>query len=138
MTTSEPGGTPTYSSTDAAGRRLQDAERQLLGELGITASSPRVPLADPRLVARVLETGTGDPLVLVHGSGMSSPTWGPLLAALQDRRGSAFDLAGFGLSDPYDWGGRPLREHAVAQMGSMLDALELVRATIVGTSLGAV
>jgi pimeloyl-ACP methyl ester carboxylesterase len=49
-----------------------------------------------RLVARALETGTGDPLVLVHGSGM---LWGPLLAALQDRRVSAFDLAGFGLSD---------------------------------------
>jgi pimeloyl-ACP methyl ester carboxylesterase len=68
---------------------------------------------------------------------MSAPTWTPLLAELRDRRVHAVDLPGFGLSDPLDYTGRTLRRHAVAQVGSMLDALGLERARIVGTSLGA-
>jgi pimeloyl-ACP methyl ester carboxylesterase len=113
------------------------AERALLDEYGIPARSRRLPLADPILCARVLETGAGDDVVLFHGSGMSAPTWAPLLAQLQDRRVHAFDLPGFGLSDPHDYTGRSLRRHAVAQVGSMLDALGLERAALVGTSLGA-
>ena len=114
----------------------QDAERRLLAEYGVEAESRRLRLADPALDVRVLECGGGDPLVLVHGSGMSAPTWAPLLAHLRDRRVYAVDLPGFGLSDPYDYSGRPLREHAVAQLTSLLDALELERVPIAGTSLG--
>ena len=118
-------------------RGFEEAERRLLDEYGVAATSRRLPLEDPRLTARVLETGEGEPLLLLHGSGMSAPTWAPLLPHLQDRRIHAFDLPGFGLSDPHDYSGRSLRRHAVAQIGSMLDALGLERATVAGTSLGA-
>lgn len=46
------------------------------------------------------------------------------------------DLPGFGLSDTFDYGGRSLREHAVAQLTSLLDALQIKCAPVVGTSLG--
>jgi pimeloyl-ACP methyl ester carboxylesterase len=115
---------------------FQDAERALLAEYGVEASSRHLRLADPALAVRVLECGAGDPLVLVHGSGMSAPTWVPMLAHLGDRRVHAVDLPGFGLSDPLDYSGRPLREHAVAQLASLLDALELERVPVAGTSLG--
>ncbi|HEX8157897.1 MAG TPA: alpha/beta hydrolase [Solirubrobacteraceae bacterium] len=95
-----------------------------------------MPLADPPLAVRVLEVGEGPPLLLVHGSGMSASTWAPLMAHLPGHRLIALDLPGFGLSDPHDYGGRSLREHAVAQLTSLLDALELERAAVVGTSLG--
>ena len=68
---------------------------------------------------------------------MSAPTWVPMLAHLGGRRVHSVDLPGFGLSDPLDYSGRTLRGHAVAQLGSLLDALELEQATIAGTSLGA-
>jgi pimeloyl-ACP methyl ester carboxylesterase len=134
--------TATYispSASDGAGaaRELERAERALLDEYGVEARSRRLLLADPALCVRVLETGAGEPLVLLHGSGMSAPTWAPMLPHLQDRRIHAFDLPGFGLSDPHDYAGRSLRRHAVAQVGSMLDALELESATLAGTSLGA-
>jgi pimeloyl-ACP methyl ester carboxylesterase len=120
-----------------ASTAFEAAERRVLDEHGISATSRTLRLADPALDARVLETGAGEPLLLLHGSGMSAPTWAPMLAHLQDRRVHAFDLPGFGLSDPYDYSGRSLRRHAVAQIGSMLDALGLERAAIAGTSLGA-
>src|SRR5690349_16010767 len=89
-------------------RAYQQAERALLDEYGVTARSRRLVLGDPALTARVLETGAGEPIVLLHGSGMSAPTWAPLLPHLQDRRVHAFDLPGFGLSDPHDYSGRTL------------------------------
>jgi pimeloyl-ACP methyl ester carboxylesterase len=120
-----------------ATRAFEEAERVLLDEYRVRAHSRYLRLADPALDVRVLETGTGKPLVLLHGSGMSAPTWAPLLVHLQDRRVHAFDLPGFGLSDPHDYAGRALRRHAVAQISSMLDTLELQQATVAGTSLGA-
>src|SRR5918997_6366761 len=125
-----------HAEHDAA-RRFEEAERRLLDEYDLEAHSRRLLLADPALTVRVLETGAGEPLVLLHGSGMSAPTWAPLLPHLHERRVHAFDLPGFGLSDPHDYSGRSLRRHAVAQIGSMLDALGLERATVAGTSLGA-
>jgi pimeloyl-ACP methyl ester carboxylesterase len=113
------------------------AETALLSEYGLAAGSRTVRLADPAVGVRVLEAGAGAPLVLLHGSGMSAPTWAPLLAALRDRRVHAFDLPGFGLSGAYDYAGRSLRRHGVALVTSMLDALGLERATVVGTSFGA-
>jgi pimeloyl-ACP methyl ester carboxylesterase len=113
------------------------AEARLLSEYGVAHASRRLRLADPGLDARVLETGAGAPLLMLHGSGMSAPTWAPLLAGLTGRRVHAFDLPGFGLSDPYDYAGRSLRRHGAALVASMLDALELERATVAATSFGA-
>ena len=116
---------------------LETAERGLFAACGLDVTSSRVGLADPPLAVRVLESGDGPPLLLVHGSGMAASTWAPLMARLPGRRLLAVDLPGFGLSDPLDYGGRSLRAHAVAQLTSLLDALELERVPIVGTSLGA-
>jgi pimeloyl-ACP methyl ester carboxylesterase len=115
---------------------FENAERHLFEACGVQVTSRRVRLADPPVDVRVLETGEGPPLVLVHGSGMSATTWAPLMAHLASRRLIALDLPGFGLSDPFDYSGRPLREHAVAQLTSLFDALGLDRVPVVGTSLG--
>ena len=85
-------------------------------------------LADPPVAVRVLGAGDGPPLVLVHSSGMSASTWAPLMSCLGTHRLIAFDLPGFGLSDAFDYSGRPLRAHSVAQLTSLLDALGLERA----------
>ncbi|MDX6676208.1 MAG: 2-hydroxy-6-oxonona-2,4-dienedioate hydrolase [Solirubrobacteraceae bacterium] len=116
---------------------FEQAEQRLFAACGLTVATRRVRLADPPLAVRVLESGAGPPLLLVHGSGMSASTWAPLMAHLPGHRLIALDLPGFGLSDALDYGGRSLREHAVAQLRSLLDALALERVPIVGTSLGA-
>ena len=123
-------------SDDHANTAFELAERRLFAACGVQVASRRVPLADPPVAVRVLEAGDGPPLVLVHGSGMSASTWAPLMPYLGTRRLIAFDLPGFGLSDAFDYSGRPLRAHAVAQLTSLLDALSLERVPIVGTSLG--
>jgi pimeloyl-ACP methyl ester carboxylesterase len=115
---------------------FDQAERRLFKACDVQVTSRRVSLADPPVAVRVLEAGDGPPLVLVHGSGMSASTWAPLMPYLGPRRLIAFDLPGFGLSDAFDYRGRSLRSQAVAQLTSLLDALDLERVPIVGTSLG--
>jgi pimeloyl-ACP methyl ester carboxylesterase len=115
---------------------FEQAEQRLFSACGVRVTSRRLRLADPPVDVRVQEAGEGPPLVLAHGSGMSASTWAPLLPHLGAHRLIAFDLPGFGLSDPFDYAGRPLRSHAVAQLTSLLDALDLEQAPIVGTSLG--
>jgi len=114
-----------------------DAERRLFARYGLAYESGSPALRDPPVSIGLRECGTGEPVVFVHGSGMSGATWAPVLAHLPDQRSIAIDLPGFGLSDPYSYAGRTLRAHAVAQLESVLDALDLRRAAFVGTSLGA-
>src|ERR1700761_4442842 len=90
---------------------FETAEQRLFEACGVQVTSRRVHLSDPPLEVRVLEVGDGPPLVLIHGSGMSASTWAPLMPHLGTYRVIAFDLPGFGLSDPFDYGGRSLREH---------------------------
>jgi pimeloyl-ACP methyl ester carboxylesterase len=112
------------------------AEDRLFAACAMRIASRRVRLAAPPLAVRVLEAGDGPPLLLVHGSGMSASTWAPLLSELGGYRLIALDLPGFGLSDAFDYSGQSLREHAVTQLTSLLDALELERVPVIGTSLG--
>ena len=123
-------------ATHAPRAAFEVGERRLFAACAIQIVSRRFCLADPRLAVRVLEAGGGPPLLLVHGSGMSASTWAPLLPYLAGHRLIAFDLPGFGLSDAFDYCGRSLREHAVAQLTSLLDALDLERVPVIGTSLG--
>ena len=123
-------------SHDHATMGFEQAGRRLFASCGVQSASRRVRLADPPVSVRVLEVGDGPPLVLVHGSGMSASTWAPLMPYLGTNRIIAFDLPGFGLSDPFNYAGRPLRSHAVAQLSSLLDALGLEQVPLVGTSLG--
>jgi pimeloyl-ACP methyl ester carboxylesterase len=115
---------------------LEAAERHLFDACAMQIVSRRVRLTDPPVAVRVLEAGDGPPLLLVHGSGMSASTWAPLLPYLADHRLIAFDLPGFGLSNAFDYAGRSLRRHAVAQLTSLLDTLDLERVPVIGTSLG--
>jgi pimeloyl-ACP methyl ester carboxylesterase len=84
----------------------------------------------------VAEAGAGDPVLLLHGLGATKVSFLPTLAALAPSyRAIAVDLPGFGDSDKpllarYDAG------FFAEWMVSLLDALGLERADVVGNSMG--
>jgi hypothetical protein len=53
-------------------KAFEAAERRLFAACEVQVAARRVRPADPPLAVRVLETGEGPPLLLVHGSGTSA------------------------------------------------------------------
>jgi pimeloyl-ACP methyl ester carboxylesterase len=81
--------------------------------------------------------GSGQPLVLLHGLGLSWRSWQPVLDALEDRHDVvAIDLPGFGESPPLPDGVAPTPGRLADAVESELDRLGLDAPALVGNSLG--
>jgi pimeloyl-ACP methyl ester carboxylesterase len=76
------------------------AEARLFDSYRIPFETRSLRLADPDVAIAIRETGSGDPVGFVHGSGMSGATWAPLLAHLPDCHAIALDLPGSGAATP--------------------------------------
>jgi len=89
------------------------------------------------LTTRLFDSGgSGVPLVLLHGLGLSLEIWGKVIPALSARhRVIAFDFPGYGEADrpdaAYD------SAFFAAQVEAVMDALGLDKAVLIGSSLGA-
>jgi pimeloyl-ACP methyl ester carboxylesterase len=116
--------------------RLAAAEAETFAHYGVDATSEPLVLSEPQLTTRVVRTGSGPPTVLFHGSTLTSTAWAPLLPHLPGRSLLLVDLPGCGLADPFDYTGVDLAAHQTAFVGSVLDALGLERAALVGASMG--
>lgn len=82
-----------------------------------------------------VRTGSGKPLVLVHGLGSSHRNWDPIVPALsKEREVVALDLPGFGRTPP-------LPDVTIAtltdSLREFLDTEDLSDADVVGSSMGA-
>jgi pimeloyl-ACP methyl ester carboxylesterase len=115
---------------------FEAAERRLFEVYGLEVESRFLELRDPPVRARVMESGEGAPVVLVHGGGGVGATWAPLVARLSGVRLVVVDRPGFGLSGGFDYRGVDLRQHAVAFLESVLDASGIERAAFVANSMG--
>jgi pimeloyl-ACP methyl ester carboxylesterase len=105
------------------------------------SSNQLITMPDPVAPARArlanTRVGSGEPLVLLHGLGMSRRVWDPVLAELaRERDVIAVDLPGQGESprQPRGAGSTPLDQaRAVAEL---LDQLGLETVHVVGNSVG--
>jgi pimeloyl-ACP methyl ester carboxylesterase len=117
--------------------RFKELQAKSLALHHVDARSRFIDLARPKMRAHVLEAGTGAPVVLLHGGDGEAINWAPMMASLQEHaRMFAVDRPGFGLSDAFDYRGVNLRTHAADFVVSVLDALKLEKATLVGSSMG--
>ncbi|MDE3113360.1 MAG: alpha/beta fold hydrolase [Chloroflexota bacterium] len=122
--------------TDAAA--FIDAQARLLAESGSDATSRFVTLGTPAMRVHVLEAGRGAPVVMIHGGNSVAAAWERLFAALQDDvHVFAPDRPGCGLTDGVDYR-RVLsfRDHSLAFLDALLDALGLARVSLIGNSIG--
>lgn len=87
---------------------------------------------------RYIHAGTGYPLILLHGVGVSADTFLRNVDALgRDFAVYAPDMLGHGFTDSVDYAGGPPQPHIVAHLGSFADALGLERYCVAGSSFGA-
>ena len=84
------------------------------------------------------EKGSGRPLILLHGIGMSHIVWDPVAPALaKTRRVIAFDIAGFGSTPPLPSGTPPTAANLVDGLERSMRTLGLeLPVDIAGNSLG--
>jgi pimeloyl-ACP methyl ester carboxylesterase len=92
-----------------------------------------------RQYVNVEERGAGAPIVLVHGLPSNIGDWASVPDRLADQslRVVVYDRVGFGLSSrPEPDPGRYTYDSNARELGALLDALELRRASLVGWSYG--
>jgi pimeloyl-ACP methyl ester carboxylesterase len=82
-------------------------------------------------------TGSGEPLVLLHGIGMSRRAWDPVIPALAERFDViAVDLPGFGDSPSMPPPAESDPATLAAAVAELLDGLAITAPHLVGNSLG--
>ena len=119
--------------------RYREAERRWFAHEGVTPVERRVHLDQLDVDVRVLEVGEGAPTLFVHAGGTNSAaTWIQLAARMSGLRCLLLDRPGAGLSAALPEPVRPhnLRRFAETLIVDVLDALQLERAHLVGSSLG--
>lgn len=91
-----------------------------------------------RTVWHFSETGSGRPLILLHGIGMSHAAWNPVIPYLSPtRRVIAFDAAGFGSTPPLPRGTPPTIARLVDSLVESIHEIGIpVPVDIAGNSLG--
>lgn len=115
--------------------RYRAAESELIEAYGLHVTEHVVEVDAPAVSIRVLDVGSGDPMVFLHGAPNAAASWAPLAAQLTGNRCVLIDGPGAGLSSPVrKW------DHYRANMVAILDAvmsqLALTAPVLVGSSLG--
>src|SRR6185436_360950 len=116
--------------------RLREVEARLAAANGLDVQERWVDVESPGLRVRVLESGTGDPVLFINGISAPGILMAPLAGRLPGHRVLLVDLPGHGLSPPYLWQGAPVREQAVNIIAGVLDGLGIDQVKLVGNALG--
>jgi pimeloyl-ACP methyl ester carboxylesterase len=117
-------------------RDLDRLESAVYAEHGLERDIGWVDLSTTGGRVRVAPSGSGEPVLLVHGLGSNGTTMAPLVGKLRGVRAIVPDMPGFGGSDPIDYRAVDLRALAIDMLTRVLDTNDVDRATVVGTSMG--
>jgi len=95
-------------------------------------------LGRPYHLARTIDTGSGQPVILLHGIGRTGAVWQHVVEQLSEKpcRIVAYDLLGFGASAKPDWIEYDADDHAQAVINSIEKLGAAEPAILVGHSMG--
>lgn len=96
-------------------------------------------MTQPQILARLAHdrTGSGDPVVLIHGIGHRRQAWDPITPLLAERHEVVrMDLAGFGESPAYPQDKPYTMDNACRDLAANFEEWGLERPHVVGNSLG--
>jgi len=124
------------TSAEAQTERYREAERALWNYYGLEATERFIDLHSPAVRLRVLEVGSGEPVLFVPGTAGTGPYWGSLVRELPGFRCLMLDRPGWGLSSAIDYSKHEYKTVVTDVLNGALDALGLHRAHLVGASIG--
>ena len=116
--------------------RYRVAEERLWKQWGLEPTERFIDLQSPPVRLRVVEVGSGPPVLFVPGTGGTGPYWAPLVQALKGYRCLMVDRPGWGLSESIDYSQHPYGPMAADLLTGVLNAFEVGSAHFVGASIG--
>jgi pimeloyl-ACP methyl ester carboxylesterase len=125
----------TTASKDTHLDAYRRAERALWGHYGLRPRERFIESATARGRIRVLDTGSGDPVLFVHGT-VGLGAWASLIRELPEMRSIVVERPGWGLSSPIDYSTVDYGACSAGVLGDVLDGLGLESAHVVGGSIG--
>ncbi len=125
----------TTTSESTRTERYLEAERRLWEHYGLEPKARFVDLDAPTARLRVLEVGSGEPVLFVHGT-VGPGGWASLISELPGFRSIVLERPGWGLSSAIDFSGQDYGTLVAEVLRGALDALELESAHVVGGSIG--
>jgi 4,5:9,10-diseco-3-hydroxy-5,9,17-trioxoandrosta-1(10),2-diene-4-oate hydrolase len=123
--------TPASTRTE----RYREAERRLWQHYGLEPRERFLQLHAPAARLRVLEVGSGEPVLFVHGT-VGPAAWASLISELPGFRSIVLERPGWGLSSAIDFSRQDYGKLVAEVLRGALDALELESAHVVGGSIG--
>lgn len=111
-------------------------EQRAYETYGLDKTDHHVTVDELNTRIRVVEVGSGPPVVLIPGGEGTGLGWLPLLPELDGYTRYVMDRPGGGLSDEFDYTSRPLHRIAVTSTTALFDHFDLGRAPIIGSSMG--
>jgi pimeloyl-ACP methyl ester carboxylesterase len=115
--------------------RYLEAERRLWQHYGLEPNERFLDLDAPATRLRVLEIGSGEPILYVHGT-VGPGGWPSLISELPGYRSIVLERPGWGLSSAIDFSRHEYKTLVANVLRGALDALEIERAHVVGGSIG--
>src|SRR5215213_8272163 len=113
------------------------AETRVFGGYALSSAVHALSLARPRLQLRVVEVGTGEPVVFLHGFSHCIAHWASLVSRLLGVRSLMLNSPGHGAADAVDYRGVDLRAWYKEMLTGCLNALGLEQVRLIGHSQGA-
>jgi 2-hydroxy-6-oxonona-2,4-dienedioate hydrolase len=117
-------------------KAFAQAELQLFKYYGLEIKTRYVELKQPNLRVRILEVGSGQPILIAPGGNGEAFIWAPLMAELKGWRFIVFDRPGSGLSDFVDHLKIDFRRVAVDTLLAVLDSSGMKSIPILSNSMG--
>lgn len=121
---------------DARSRRCRAAEQAVWRAHGLEPMEHILHLGSPNAQVRVVEVGSGAPLLVVHGTFGNGPAFAPLVRELPDRRWLIVDRPGWGFSSPVAYTAETCARTLADLQRDVLASLGLEQADVVGHSIG--
>lgn len=127
----------TLDNNDPKVTAARKAEQELFSFYGLQSKEHYILLPDQGIKVRVLEIGSGEPLVIVPGNTGDVFPLTSLLAELRGRRIIAINRPGGGLSEGIDHNAVDIRDFAVKTLDTVLESFGFENVDVIAHSMGA-